>query len=78
MTPVTDLSALPVVLQRADLCRLFRICERTLDRWQHSGRFPVPEIATMPNRWWRDEVLAWMRPQESVKYFGHARRVASR
>jgi len=79
MTPITDVAALPIVLRRQDLCALLRISARTLHRRLRAGVFPVPEIPNCPGRWWRDDVLAWLRPQEArPRFFSHARRVGAR
>lgn len=78
MTPVTDVAALPIVLRRQDLCALLRISARTLHRRLRAGVFPVACIPDMPGCWFRDDVLGHLRGTRGSRYFGRARRVASR
>ncbi len=74
--PITDAAALPLVLHRAELCGLLRICAKTLQRRLRAGVFPIPQIPDLPGCWYREEVLAHLNGARGTNCFAGARRHA--
>ena len=63
---MTTDSNLPTRLTRAELADLWRVSDRTIERWVRAGQCPAPLKIGGRVLFRREDVLAWERPRTGV------------